>query len=186
MARLNLTIPDPLYGRMERIRDRVNVSKVCAVALEKELDMLEARPAVADPKIIQVVKRLKSAHQGWYDFGHDDGMAWAVKDASRAAFEFVAANSSDDLMEKWDSIEDAEAAWNEWQANGEYKDAPYVPSMPPGLETLRDTFQYRVAPGLHTRESRALAQEQADRSAYVEGWRDALVELWEAVAPALR
>jgi len=25
-----------------------------------------------------------------------------------------------------------------------------------------------------------------DRAAYLEGWRDALVELWKAVAPALR
>ena len=44
MARMNISIPDPLYARLDRLRDRVNASKVCAGALEKELDMIEARP----------------------------------------------------------------------------------------------------------------------------------------------
>jgi hypothetical protein len=34
MARMNISIPDPLYERLDRLRDRVNASKVCASALE--------------------------------------------------------------------------------------------------------------------------------------------------------
>jgi len=49
LARINLTLPDPLYERLERFRDRVNVSKVCALALTKELDMIEGTAAVKAP-----------------------------------------------------------------------------------------------------------------------------------------
>ena len=55
LARLNLTIPDPLYERLERLRDRVNVSKVCAIALEKRSSLgMELRSS--DSGITKFVK----------------------------------------------------------------------------------------------------------------------------------
>lgn len=41
MARTTISLPDSLTERLERVRDRVNMSKVCAAALERECDMLE-------------------------------------------------------------------------------------------------------------------------------------------------
>lgn len=41
MARLNLTIPDALYARYQRVRRQINVSKVCAEALEIEVTRIE-------------------------------------------------------------------------------------------------------------------------------------------------
>src|SRR5688572_12391845 len=83
MARMNISVPDPLYERLDRLRDRVNASKVCASALEKELDMIEGRIAPADPDIERLVQRLLGSRERWYDRGREDGKRWAVSDATR-------------------------------------------------------------------------------------------------------
>jgi hypothetical protein len=85
VARINWTIPDPLYERLEHLRDRVNVSKVCAVALAKELDMLENVTMPAENQMmLRLVLRLRENQDHWYLRGKQDGMEWA---ADRAAMD---------------------------------------------------------------------------------------------------
>jgi len=187
MARLNLTVPDPLYERLERLRDRVNVSKVCAVALEKELDMIEVRPSVADPKIIRLLDRLKGAREQWYERGHSDGLDWATEVASRADLQLVGV----DLR----GVDGREMAITLDDETGEGDDRPRLP----GFDNMGSLY-LKERPwavrdlGLeeephHTDTNYAAfchVLQKADDAAYLEGWRDALVELWDAVAPVLR
>jgi len=157
--RVNISIPDALHGRLERVRDRVNVSRLCTVALERELDMIEARPSVTDPKIAQLVERLKGSWGQGYDRGHEDGMQWGVEEATRA-----------DLQEAAETFRGCEgrqmAEWNADHTADSYSESPWLPGV--------NWWKYDHA------------LEAADPYAYLEGWRDALVELWDAVAPALR
>ncbi len=210
MARLNLTVPDSLYERLERVRDRVNVSKVCAVALEKELDLMEARPAVADQKIARLLERLKGSREVWYQRGHDDGTVWAIEEAGRdqlqaAAHGFRGYNGWE-LSCAYPETQDGAAA----AAEAEETEGTIM-SMLPGLNDLEDRKKRWVlhdldleeVPDPYRRSNLNLnstlrdqlfdgmkrfdrAYVEADSAAYLEGWRDALVELWEAVAPALR
>ncbi|HEV7214100.1 MAG TPA: hypothetical protein VGP33_03165, partial [Chloroflexota bacterium] len=122
MARLNLTVPDPLYERLDRLRDRVNVSKICATALEKELDMLEgqfrpqgtpsklpslesppsapsAESAPLDPRLQQLVQRLQSSQQRWYHCGRQDGDQWAIERATREQLMSITKET-----EKWEGL----------------------------------------------------------------------------------
>ena len=42
--RINITIPDELVGRIKKFRDgvmEINISKICAKAIKKELERLE-------------------------------------------------------------------------------------------------------------------------------------------------
>lgn len=179
MARLNLTIPDPLYERMERLRDRVNVSKVCAVALAKELDMLEgsvaggaaaATSAGAEAKVQRMVQRFlrqREAQERWYQRGRHDGEQWAVERASLEELKNVA--------EEWDEETVVHA---------------------PAFHVLVHEHQY---PTLNARE--LLQQWQADDRAetgpeaaaafaeewraYMEGWRIAARDLWQQAKSSL-
>jgi hypothetical protein len=90
MARLNITVPDALYARLEQLRDRINLSKVCATALEKEVTMLEGQPNITDPRIARLVQRLQSMRERWYQRGYDDGIQWAVELATREELQSVA------------------------------------------------------------------------------------------------
>src|SRR5205085_6418451 len=87
---LNITIPDVLYARLEQLRDRINLSKVCAMALEKEVTMLEGQPNITDPRIARLVQRLQSMRERWYQRGYDDGIQWAVELATREELQSVA------------------------------------------------------------------------------------------------
>jgi hypothetical protein len=90
MARLNITIPDALYARLEQLRDRINLSKVCATALEKEVTMLEGQPTITDPRIARLLQRLQSMRERWYQRGYDDAIQWAVELATREELQSVA------------------------------------------------------------------------------------------------
>src|SRR5262245_22160607 len=82
LARLNLTIPDALYERLDRFRDRVNLSRVWANALEKELVMLEGQATMENPRLqrmVQRLQRLQSNKERWYQRGREDGENWAVE-----------------------------------------------------------------------------------------------------------
>ena len=41
MARLNITVPDELYERIEKWRERLNLSRICQDAIGREIDKLE-------------------------------------------------------------------------------------------------------------------------------------------------
>src|SRR2546427_9537182 len=90
MARLNITLPDVLYARLEQLRDRINLSKVCATALEKEVTMLEGQPTITDPRIAQLLQRLQSTRERWHQRGYEDGIGWAVDLATRDELQSVA------------------------------------------------------------------------------------------------
>jgi hypothetical protein len=90
MARLNITIPEALYARLEQLRDRINLSKVCTTALEKEVTMLEGQPNITDPRIARLLQRLQSMRERWYQRGYDDGIQWAVELATREELQSVA------------------------------------------------------------------------------------------------
>ena len=179
MARLNLTIPDPLYERYERARDRVNVSKVCAEALERELDMLEARPSIADPRVAALVERLRGTKEEWYQYGHEDGQEWGLESATRAAFAWVGGHTASAMEAELSAYDKAE---------------PYdQPSLPPVVGAARAAFLQRVrhkaevdASGAVPYSRQAAVEEKADRAAYMAGWFDALTELHKAISPALR
>src|SRR5436305_663563 len=100
MARLNVSIPDALYDRMDRLRDRINASKVCAAALQKELDMIEGRTAApAASKVERLVQRLQGKRDIWYRRGREDGETWAAEFAS---------------------VEELREIGEEWEDDGEY------------------------------------------------------------------
>src|SRR5690242_14453121 len=90
MARLNITLPDALYARLEQLRDRINLSKVCAIALEKEVMMLEGQPSITDPRIARLLQRLQSTRERWHQRGYEDGITWAVELATRDELQLVA------------------------------------------------------------------------------------------------
>ena len=90
MARLNITVPDALYARLEELRDRINLSKVCALALEKEVTMLEGQPNISDPRIARLLQRLQSTRERWHQRGYEDGIQWAVELATRDELQNVA------------------------------------------------------------------------------------------------
>lgn len=95
MARLNITLPDVLYARLEQLRDRINLSKVCAIALEKEVTMLEGQPSITDPRIAQLLQRLQSTRERWHQRGYEDGITWAVETATRDELQNVATYFAD-------------------------------------------------------------------------------------------
>jgi hypothetical protein len=174
VARLNLTIPDDLYERLERWRERVNVSKVCARALEKELAMLEASPSgTIDPKVQRLLQRLLGRRQQWYQRGREDGETWALEVATAGELREVA--------EEWDMNDE-----------GSFEDVEFPESfkLDEALERwlTADVEEASGALPRRGRNSEAIEKARAsvDEWAYASGWQQAIHDLWEQAAPKLR
>ncbi len=175
MARLNLTIPDPLYERLERLRDRVNVSKVCAIALAKELDMLEGSfTPVANPKAARLVERLqkiKASMDRWFQSGYEDGENWAAELATPREIRFV--------LDEWDLDEDSQ-----------YKlvDVGFPESFDHKSAVMRrlNAEAQNGEPAALAGGSKVADIREVDQDAYLRGWLRAVQDLWKAAKPALR
>jgi hypothetical protein len=181
MARMNISIPDALYARLDRLRDRVNASRVCAGALEKELDMIEARPASTDPEIEQLVARLQGLRERWYDRGRQDGKRWAVGSATREElYRFTDEYHGEAAEELVQIFLRSEHGPRPWESAG----VDFAASLQRWLDT--DEGDARPGAGDDGDHVGAAARPQVDEASYIEGWRDIVVEIWKAVSPRLR
>lgn len=172
MARLNLTIPNSLYERLERLRDRVNVSKVCAIALAKELDMLEGRTAMVDnPKVHRLIERLQTRKDRSFQRGYEEGENWMADIAEPGDIRQV--------LEDWELDDDETYSFDdmEWPESFDAKSARQR-----WLNSLREEGISDV----YSRHRDSALPKEADQDAYVRGWYRAVQDIWESAAPALR
>lgn len=179
-SRVNISIPAGLHERLKRVKDKVNVSKVCVAALERELERLEARPTVSAAQLEQLIRRLQNNQERWAERGRQDGERWAVEVATRDELRQVGEvaageEGADTLLPRSFDLAAALEAWV-------YRDA--------GLSEaeIRDLGDGRRAPRYPPAVEAALrqARTQVDESAYRRGWTSAVRAIWKAVRPALQ
>src|SRR2546426_2385373 len=171
LARLNLTIPDSLYKRLDRLRDRVNVSKVCAIALEKELAMLEGTLTTTDPKLQRLVTRLQrvqSRRGRWDERGREDGEIWAIEVASQEELR--------EAHEEWEN-------YGEWEEDWDQADEGNLPVVPASFD-LGEALKKWLAEDAEEGQGSGLSI--GDKLAYLAGWFDVVGHLWEKAEPMLR
>ena len=154
---MNISIPDPLYERLDRLRDRVNASKVCTIALQKELDMIEGRSTatvVADAQVERLVQRLQGKRQSWYQRGRQDGEHWAVEVATADELHHIGEEREDDDNYDLDQ-DDLPYSFDLWDTVAKWPDG----------DSLED--------------------ETDLKEAYLRGWHYAIRDLWQAAKPRL-
>ena len=95
MARLSISIPDELYERLERHRDQLNLSRICAASLQDEVERLAGQPAPPDPTVTSLLLRLQGTFERWYGRGYADGRSWAAGRASPRELRAVAGSTAD-------------------------------------------------------------------------------------------
>lgn len=80
LARLNITVPDELYERIERWRERLNLSRICQDAIAREIDKLELVPEDVR-RMQQALSRLgeqkAKVERACFRKGVYDGLEWA-------------------------------------------------------------------------------------------------------------
>ena len=161
MARLNISVPDALYARLDRLRDRVNASKVCAAALEKELDIVDGATAVTDTeaaKVSRLVERLQQQRDErtrWFQRGRQAGEAWAMETAS--------VNELAEFEETWVGLDTIELAR----------------FQPEDMDGWEDVLPESFRSG-ETALSDEVLTDQLLRGAYILGWHHGVDGLWRA------
>ena len=76
--RINITLPDELYKRLQKYKGRFNVSGVCRAAIEYEIKNLEIIEKGQNMSAIEKLRAQKEQHdEGYFQAGKRDG----IKDA---------------------------------------------------------------------------------------------------------
>ena len=81
--RINISIPESLYERLQTYKDSINVSKVCQDALLAEIKKKEefVKRVKENSSMTEVIERLKKEriqkYFMFYDIGREDGFEWA-------------------------------------------------------------------------------------------------------------
>jgi hypothetical protein len=164
MARLNISIPDALHERLDRLRDRVNASKVCAAALEKELDMVEGPTLAADSvdtKVARLIDRLRGERERWYQRGFQAGEAWAVEVATLGEL--------NEFEQTWAAVDHLDP----------------LTADPEELDGWQDELPESFTDRDDTVSDEPLDEDAALRGAYVLGWYRGVRDLWKAARPRL-
>ena len=80
LARLNITVPDELYERMEKWRDRLNLSRICQDAISRELNKIEEIPEEVrnmHEALSRLGEQKAKADRSSFRRGVHDGLEWA-------------------------------------------------------------------------------------------------------------
>ena len=208
VQRRTISIPDELDARLERLQDRINVSRVCAAALEREVAMLEATPTGTDPDVQRLLRRLQTVKERWYDRGRQDGRRWAIDVATREELKWV----GEDVAGQ-DGATIAGLAHDRLRVSlGHGRRILPHPSpesfahnavrvFPKSFPVEASLQRWQAEDERATADEPAPAQAEADgpqrgaaergnsreidEPAYWSGWRDAARDIWKAVAPSL-
>jgi hypothetical protein len=178
VARLNLTIPDSLHDRLEKHRDELNLSKLVAEYLVNTIDELENTPKAADPDIQRLVTRLQSTYDRWYSRGYYDGRKWAVNRADREEFEDAA------KLHEMTGVDIVQEMSYERRFTEEGEEPDRWSYFPTSFDLNAEITAWQ-ADDLDA-EGNVIQLGNHDKEHYLEGWRDAVSELWSEVEPLLK
>jgi hypothetical protein len=178
---MNISLPDKLYERYKRNEERLNASRVCAEALERELDVLEGVDEPDEAAVMQMVERLMDAKEHSYGWGYGDGRAWGLAHATRAALhtakELKDYTGRAMLTDPREPVSEDDDATREFNAELPQEDIPglldNVPATSSRWYVAQSFLEQHLAQG-----------QEGDVEAYAEGWRDALADLYEILRKA--
>jgi hypothetical protein len=155
--RINISVPDELYQKIQHFKERLNMSRICRGAIIHAIHIEEMRDQVDEDieKLATVFREeRKESNRGFFKEGFKDGM----KDALRMDYERM----SSVAFAQEDSEEVFEAGASE-----------------DSLEK-RENAAFETATGIIV----GYAEDDA-RYFYVEGWADGFSDVWRRVCEKL-
>ncbi len=157
VQRITITIPDPLHERLQVVKDRINVSRVCQDALMKTVEGEELKMKDI-PEREKLVARLRTERAENENYWKDRG----VKEGKEDALEL----SYDDFM-------DIESHLTGYMEDYEYC-ANHISEKVDGLSYMVERVEEY--------EGKESAFNEKD---YISGWIDGVLEVWEDVKKEL-
>jgi len=195
VARLNISIPDPLHARLERLRDTLNLSEICTMALDRAVAVAEAQPAGGDPLVAQMLERLQTAKDLWHGRGVEDGRQWAALRGTLDELQAMAGTTAHQLYER---IEYEEESGDNDEGDEEGGGPPGTPlpatfSLAEAVERWvgEDTGELTAADASGTAAAvayriREAARKRVEYRAYLEGWLSGVNMMVAALRKGLR
>ncbi len=161
--RQNITIPDGLGDRLEKVKQRINVSRVCQEALERAVDREEFLNKGAE-EMEAVIERLKSEKDEYNERFEKDGFEDGYTDAKGMNYEEL-----QDLGDDLRAI--ANEPHLEWGAESVCRSLAWDNWLKDEMRDREDCVRERG--------------EGFDQEHYLIGWLKGVAEFWAEVEEQL-
>lgn len=176
MGRHNITIPDSLTKRLEKHRDRINVSRICANAIEEMLNYLDKIEEIrkVGNKMDQLIERLKKEKSETSKEQFDHGLKVAKEWIEGAHYS---------LIRRWVD----EALENDYP-NWYHQNPPELPEDINGhncewWKEKRDSWKGHQQERLEKGEAEPSGDEEWIE--FAKGFYTGLIEMWDAIESQL-
>ena len=157
--RLNISVPEALHKRLEKVKDRINISGICQAALKTEIEKWELLKKGDKMETIERLKTEKEQYDERYNKQFNKmGIKAGINDAGRLPYE--------ELLE----IASAQEPLNDWDASVFYGSDAYKSGL--GGDSLKDWVK-------EMRQEEGFTEDSED--AYVEGWIEGVTDFFNDV-----
>lgn len=108
--RINITIPDGLFDRLQKVKSHFNISGVCREAIEREVVCLEFRIKETND-MNEIIDRLKQEKEKYDARYVNDGYVAGLEDAKNMSYEELA-----EIINSGNKFNDTDV-WDSFQAD---------------------------------------------------------------------
>jgi len=175
--RVNISIPEDLYKRLQRFKDSINVSKVCQDALLVEIKKKEdfLKRVKENPSKAEIVERLRQERMAkysiFYEIGREDGYEWANVAAYDELIQVISSDESDELLTIQSFYDFIETKYeiktiDDNIGDGRYAFLPYYELRAPEMK-INEKNYYEI------------------EVIYIEGLNKSIKEFWQEIFPLL-
>ncbi len=153
--RVNISVPDDLFGKMQIFKDRLNISRICQGAIMRAIKLEEIKEK-AMPDIENLAVRLRKEREDTGQVFKEEGFKDGIKDAYKMGFEEIYtlqlhqdAESPKELFDWYASKQTKEKVERQSHEEGEKIEADFGPFL--GFDDIRDLYSRGWLDGvLHT------------------------------------
>ena len=152
VQRLNISIPDALHERLQRHKDKMNISQICQEAITEAVDMEDIKEITGDERKAMIERLRKEKEElfaHWERRGKEQGIRDATNEMSYSTFRAI--QKAYDLLSSHDGRElDAADAIPDW--------------------VYEEWHEVRV--------NELKEEEDVEADTYLRGWLDGVTDVW--------
>ena len=107
--KITITLPDELFKDLQTVKDQFNISGVCRVAIEREVER-QKLSLKGEKEMSAIVARLKEEKQDYDKQYEDEGYKQGYEDAKKMGYEELVEFANSNSWDYWRT-----EAWDKWQ-----------------------------------------------------------------------
>lgn len=128
--RITITVPDDLHKRLQKVKEKLNVSRICSRAIDEaiELEELKLRTDISDKE--KAIERLRAekkqeVSKNWKKKGFEEGVNDAQNTLQYRIIKKIASSSKEEILEQGSYFRGIRRRIHQYSSEHEFEEGAY-------------------------------------------------------------